>query len=110
MKNTLIYLAIITLSISCSQKKRTIEIVDFSNPYKETLIPIKNGGYTSASYKIKGNSNDTIIIQFYGLERKYIGKFEDKLNGDYYGSIEVDFLFNPYRATKGKIEVEYGIY
>jgi hypothetical protein len=109
MKSVKICLIALLFS-SCYQRSNTIKITDFSKPYKDILLPKSNGYYTTANLIFKGNTNDTIIIKFYGIERRYIGKFEDKLTGDYYGTFPVEFIFRPYKATKGRINVEYGIY
>ncbi|MFD0837256.1 hypothetical protein ACFQ0I_15865 [Mariniflexile aquimaris] len=108
MKKIKIYL-ILLLVLSCYQKNNTIQINDFSKSINDILIPKENGSYSNASIEIKGDVNDTIIIKFYNTERKYIGSFKDKLIGDYYGSLPVEFNFDPYKATKGQINVTYGI-
>lgn len=37
------------------------------------------------------------------------GTIDTLINGDYYGTENVIWTFDPYRATKGKLEIEYGL-
>ena len=100
---------VLVLLISCNESKQ-ITITDFSKPVYDTLVAKKKGGYTTAIFEISGYTNDTIKINFHVLERKYSGKFKYKSGPmDYYGG-DVEFIFDPYKATEGKIEVKYGIY
>lgn len=109
MKYFFINLIIATIFISCSNSKK-IRFTDFPQTYSEVLIPIDGVGYTTAGYEIRGITNDTIIIKFYGLERRYSGEFEDKLYPDYYGGMDVNFEFDSYKADNGSVHVKYGIY
>ena len=113
MKNRLFILFLIFFVLtlnSCYQKSKTINITDFSHSLIDTLQPNKKGPYSAALIKIKGFPNDTIKITYYGIEKKYCGNFERSMNMDYYGGIDVIFKFDPYKATKGELEINYGIY
>ena len=110
MKNLFYILTILFLFTSCYQKSKSINIADFSQSIHDTLVPKKNSSYSAGRYKIKGYSNDTIKIKFQGIEKLYFGEFEYDFMTDYYGVIDVDFMFVPYKATEGEIHIEYGIY
>lgn len=111
MKNyiLLIFLSIFLL-ISCSNNERKLFIDNFSKKITDTIIPEEGKAYGAAIYEIKGNSNDTILVTFNGVKKQFFGKFDYKFRMDYYGGIDVDFEFDPYRATDGKIDIEYGLY
>lgn len=97
------------MCLSCNKRSNSFVITDFSRPKIDTLAPMERGIYTAALFKIEGYCNDTIKIKFNGFELKYSGIINDHLNLDYYGSHKVDFMFIPYRATKGKLSISYGI-
>ncbi|MBR9757930.1 MAG: hypothetical protein GYB39_07585 [Algicola sp.] len=111
MKNyiLLIFLSI-SLLISCSNNERKLLINDFSKKITDTLVPQESKSYGAAGYVIKGISNDTILMTFYGIKKKFTGSFEYKFRLDYYGGSDVEFEFNPYRASQGEIEISYGLY
>ncbi|MDW5290838.1 hypothetical protein [Formosa sp. PL04] len=111
MKNYILLLALsIFLLISCSSNERKLIIDDFSKKFTDTLVPQEGRGYGAAVYEINGEANDTIIIRFNGIEKRYYGSFKYKFNMDYYGGRAVGFEFDPYLAKKGKIDIKYGIY
>lgn len=112
MIKKLFLIIILLLSISsCDKKSRKLVIKDFSKPISDNLVPNEDPsiGYSVAICKVKGHSNDTISISFWGRERKFTGTFSYEWNMDYYGKQDVGFEFKPLRATKGEIEVEYQI-
>ena len=37
------------------------------------------------------------------------GEIDTLLNADYYGKDTLIWAFDPYRASKGKLEIEYGL-
>ena len=106
------YFFFITIAISicsCSKKKKQITVNNFSEVIMDSLIPNKNVAYTNAFLYLNGYSSDTISIRFYGIEKKYIGKLNEKINTDYYGGITLDFEFNPINAKEGKLDIEFGM-
>lgn len=111
MKN---YILLISLSIfsliSCSKNERKILIDDFTKKITDTLVPQEEKAFGAVVYIIKGHSTDTIIVTFNGVKKQFFGKFDYKFRMDYYGGIDVDFEFDPYRATDGRIDIKYGIY
>ncbi|WP_394973246.1 hypothetical protein [uncultured Croceitalea sp.] len=92
-----------------------MKITDFSTQKYDTLFPNPHSdipfrsSYAIQILEIEGKSNDTIRIIFGGVEKKYIGKFRDGWNLDYYGGGPVGFQFDPYKADKGEIFVSYSI-
>ncbi len=106
----LVLTAIFFLFVSCNKNERKLKIIDFSKPVYDTLIPTKNNSYAAAVYKINGSVNDTVLISYNGIQKEFFGDFKYKFNMDYYGGINVEFKFDPYKATKGNISITYGIY
>jgi len=112
MKNKLFLLfLIITLATlnSCYQNTQEIVITDFSHSVIDTLRPFKKAPYTAALMEIEGHSNDTVIISFYNFKRKFSGNFKKSVNMDYYGLMNVEFKFDPYKATNEEIKISYSI-
>lgn len=111
MIRRLIILFCCTAFFSCGKKSEKMVITDFSEPIRDTLVPLDNPliPYGIAICKMEGHTNDTISISFLGTERKYVNEFSDELKLEYYGEIPVVFEFNPLNATAGKIKVEYQI-
>ncbi|MEP0211705.1 MAG: hypothetical protein ABJD66_00705 [Cellulophaga sp.] len=108
MKNKLIILCFLLILTSCFEKSVKVKITDFSKPKYDTLVPNQNGWlapYSNAYLQIKGVSNDTIKINFSGVEKKYIGAFKDEWNVDYYGNINVPIKFDPFKANKGEVSI-----
>ncbi len=113
MKRYIIMFIYLTL-ISCNRDSRKFTITDFSKmrtdtlqPYKWKIVsPIHN--YSSAFVKLKGFSNDTIKLE--GISNLVlIGNIDTIAKMDYYGTQEVICVFRPYKATEGRLEIEYGL-
>ncbi len=110
MKSVSIFMISLVL-ISCSTSNRKeIIITDFSKPFSEVLKPEEGRNYSGAGYEIEGTVNDTVIVQFYNLERKYYGTFKDEIFTDYYGGLDIEFKLLPYKSGNGSVTVTYGIY
>ena len=111
----IIPLLAISLIFSCeiytSKDRRKFTVTDFSKKRVDTLIPYENKSYYAYLIKIRGEVDDSIKIQRDGYYHYIIlpGKVDTLLNGDYYGTDTIIWTFNPYRATKGKLEIEYGL-
>lgn len=97
------------LFISCKKNEKEIKIDDFSDNFSDTLY-LNDNSYTAAKSMISGMANDTIIIKFNNIERRFIGQFKYKFDMDYYGGNNVIFQFEPYKATNGVLIAKYGIY
>ncbi len=72
-------------------------------------------GYAMQNTYIKGYTNDSIQIRFSLDEHDetYSFYFKDSIDTrlyfDYYGGSKRYFYFNPYKATKGKLEIKYSL-
>ncbi len=113
MKKIIPVLAIFLL-ISCGtstrKDRKKFTITDFSNIRVDTLIPYENKSYFAYIIKIKGEVDDTVKIKREGYYDVILsGTIDTLLNGDYYGTETVIWTFDPYRATKGKLEIEYSL-
>jgi len=114
MKKIIPLLAII-LMFSCGTSTRQdlmkFTVTDFSNIRVDTLIPYENKSYVAHIIRIKGEVDDTVKIKreefYYYLILP--GKVDTLLNWDYYGTETVIWTFDPYRAKKGKLEIEYSL-
>lgn len=114
MKKVLISFVLSILFLSCDCKNcgdhREFVIAEFSKKRVDILIPYENKSYVAYFIKVKGNVNDTIKIQREGYyDMNLYGTIDTLINGDYYGTENVIWTFDPYRATKGKLEIEYGL-
>lgn len=100
-----------TIFTSCNEKdKKIFTITDFSKIRIDTLKPYNNKSYVGYYIKVKGNVNDSIKIQRKGYYDIILtGQLDTIINGDYYGGENVIFIFKPYLANKGKIEIEYSL-
>ena len=105
-----IYLAL----TSCSRDSRKFTITDFSKTRIDTLQPNKwkiaspIHNYSTAFVKLKGFSNDTIKLE--GISNLVLfGNIDTIAKMDYYGTHEVICVFRPYKATEGRLEIEYGL-
>jgi hypothetical protein len=111
MKN-IIYIVLISLLFSCVRHdKNKLIITEFNDKIVDTLHPY-NKSYTAYNINIKGYVNDSIRIGFgpdsYSFYFK--GEIDKKLIFDYYGQFERLFIFDPYKATEGRLEIKYGLY
>ena len=121
MKNFIGIFAIILMVASCEKSTTTnkVSIKDFSKKYTDSLIPDpKNQNYFNYKLDVKGNSNDSIKISI-SLSNKenspavknfyFIGDFDETILEDYYGDTNIYITFDPYKATKGKLELAYSL-
>ncbi|MFS4456721.1 hypothetical protein [Maribacter sp. 2304DJ31-5] len=114
MKERSAMLFIILLVISCANKHirdyKKITIIDFSKKRIDTLRPHEDKTYHAYFVKVNGETNDSIKIEREGHYNIILsGKIDTILNGDFYGAEDVIWVFNPYKATNGKLEIEYGL-
>jgi hypothetical protein len=115
MKNNYLkYIAILIILSSCenSPDKKKITINNFNEKFVDSLIPIPDKSYAVYYIKIKGFSNDTIRISPSKSDNPnhyyyFIGDFEKEIRSDYYGDSNQYITFDPYKATKGKVELTY---
>lgn len=113
---TLLILVILILT-SCNDDtyRKGVIITDFNSTFIDSLTPDKKRiqSYTTYNVILKGKVNDTIEIRlsknkgdvsnsFY-----YSGEIDSRIHDDYYGE-EVRYIyFNPYKASKGQLEINY---
>ncbi len=112
MKNRILILFVLILSCINKQNNDYLKftILDFSKKRTDTLIPFESKSYNSFYIKVKGFSNDSIKIQRKGYYDIILsGKIDTLINGDYYGTENIIWTFEPYKGTKGKLEIEYGL-
>lgn len=111
MKRFTILIIIGFVFFSCNNKDyRKFTVVDFSKKRIDTLIPYKNKTYVSFVIKVKGYTNDTVKIKRIGyFDIILSGQLDTIINYDYYGSHNIKCVFDPYKATEGKLKIEYSL-
>ena len=112
MKYLIIFLSFFMMtSCSLSSKKKHI-VTDFSKKIVDTITPdadCKN--YSNKYFTVKGFANDTVSLKINedGTNFYFVGKIDTLINGDYYGTFNQVFYFDPYKAKNGKLEIEFGM-
>lgn len=114
MKSIIIIFFGLMLIFSCKNKQRKdykkFTITDFSKKKIDTLKPYENKSYNTFYIKVKGHVSDSVKIKRKGYyDIILFGKIDTLINGDYYGTEEIIWIFDPYNATKGKLEIEYSL-
>ncbi len=95
-------------TFSCSKDYRKIKMTDFSKRRVDTLIPYKYKDYIMYNLKVKGFTNDTVKIRHKGGKGiKLSGYIDTLFQSDYYGTDTIIEIFDPYKAKKGNLEIEY---
>ncbi|MDO9262187.1 MAG: hypothetical protein Q7U08_09620 [Flavobacteriaceae bacterium] len=95
---------------SCNNDKEKLKITDFSKSQVITLTPYKWKPYTLINIRVKGFSNDTVIINLkeeYNISLKLSGEIDTLWQTDYYGEGKRTFTFKPYKAKKGALVIEF---
>ncbi len=93
-----------------SKDFKKITISDFSKKRVDTLEPYNGESYISYYIKVKGHVDDTIKFErknYYDIQLS--GKIDTIINGDYYGEKNLIWIFDPCKATSGKLDIEYGL-
>jgi len=110
MKKIKILIISFLVFASCGKDYRKFTITDFSKKRIDTLRPYGYKSYVSYYIKIKGHTNDSIKIFRKGYYDIILsGNIDTLINGDYYGTEKVIWVFDPYNATEGELEIEYGL-
>jgi hypothetical protein len=112
-KFNLIFLIFSLIFLSCNRDNKKIKITDFSKPQKIKVKPYKNYPYTMMNISVKGYANDTILIKLDSKNSlpilKLVGNINERWNTDYYGEGERMLIFEPYKATEGKLQIDFGL-
>ena len=109
MKRLFIFFILITL-LGCGRDKGKVIISDFNKSETIILKPYKSYPYTMMNIWIDGYVNDTVIIKLNSKDSKPILKLSGDINErwytDYYGEVDQIIIFEPYLASKGKLEIK----
>lgn len=109
----LISISIIFLTSCYNNDHKKIIITDFTVSRTDTLKPYKIPflrGYQMYNIVVKGYTNDTIKIKHEGwFDINLSGQIDTVFKSDYYGTHNLAPIFDPYKATKGKITIEYSL-
>ncbi|TXE08968.1 hypothetical protein ES711_03265 [Gelidibacter salicanalis] len=107
--NSLTWFFLILLS-SCNKDEKSLFIEDFTVSKEIVLEPYKNYPYSMMNVWIKGYSNDTILIKLHSQDSEPIlrlsGDIDERWYTDYYDEGNRIIIFEPYKATNGKIEIK----
>ena len=108
----MIFILIFLSSCGRSNDEKEIIVTKFNDKIIDSLIPDKNASYSTYYIHIKGHANDSIRIKP-GKETENFNYFyfkdsiNEELKIDYYGGEAKYFLFDPYKADNGKLEITY---
>ncbi len=113
MKNLILFSVLLFLT-SCSHKdEKKYVITKFDLPIYDTIKPLKGIGYTTKCIEIKGYVDDSILVSFgrgnSNTSFYLTKKIDFFINPDYYGESDAVFVFDPYKAKKGKLELTFSI-
>ena len=96
-----LYIILTGFFLSCNTNVRTRTINDFSKPFSDTLFPNKNSTYASFFLEIKGEVNDSILLEFQESKNAvpfyFYGKIDERLVFDYYGGSPQVIKFKPFK-------------
>ena len=96
--------------ISCNKDNKTLKINDFSKSQSIHLRPHEDYPYTMMNIWVKGYANDTVLIKLNSKGNKpilkLVGEIDERWYTDYYGEADKTIIFEPYKATKGTIEIK----
>lgn len=106
MKKLLLIFVFLVISSCDREDRKSFTITDFSKKRIDTLKPIEGESYFKSYFKIKGYVNDTIKVNWLS-ENGLVGEIDTIVKSDYYGGHNVVIEFDPYKATEGKIYIEY---
>jgi len=115
MKNKIILVSFgLILAFSCYDNKgsdyKKFTVTDFSKKRIDTLKPHENKSYYAYYIKVKGHVSDSVKIKRKGYYDIILsGKIDTLINGDYYGTEEIIWIFDPYKASQGKLKIEYSL-
>ncbi len=118
MKHLIIILFFLLIIFpSCNRDKKSVLITDFSKVFIDSLKPYDSNflnNYTTYYIRIIGNTNDSVKFRFVKSDSAvyfiHKGKINKKYSFDYYGYYPQYLYFDPYKATKGKLEIKYELH
>ena len=95
--------------INGDEKKHII--TKFDQSICDTIKPNKDISYTTKCIKVKGFVDDSVFVSFGDKDNGYFlsKQIDTVFNPDYYGGHEVIFLFKPYKAKKGNVEITFSL-
>jgi hypothetical protein len=104
--------------LSCTTKvEKTIALNNLKKIFIDSLAPNKKmikKGYITYNVEISGFSNDSIILNINKGEKEFNiylkGNFKQKFMDEYLGKSSRYININPYKSTKNKIFIKYGLY
>lgn len=114
MKYIICFILLFSISLSCMNSPRTdrvsYSVSDFTKMRVDTLKPIPDEMYVAYYIKVSGQVNDTVKFHSPGLYDIVLsGEIDTLINSDYYGTHDMIWIFNPYKATSGKLEIEISL-
>ena len=112
MKKLIIFICSIILFASCTNPdEKTHFVTKFNETIIDTIRPRKEIGYTTQLIKVTGFVNDSIFVSFGDKNHGYYlsKKIDTLFNPDYYGGRDAIFIFNPYKAERGKLKIVFSI-
>lgn len=107
---TLLMLVGVAIIIGSNKYRRVFFIDGFHNPIESVISSKPNKEYSYEIVRIKGNTNDTVIIK--PCEKcepiKLSGKINQKFMTEFIKGESI-MHFDPYKAKKGKLKIVHKI-
>ncbi|WP_313375594.1 hypothetical protein [Chishuiella sp.] len=106
----LLILVGVAIIIGSNKYRRVFFIDSFQNPIESKISSKPNKDYSYEIVRIKGNTNDTIIIQ--PCEKCEAVKLSGKINQKFMNEFKTGksiMHFQPYKATEGKLKIVHKI-
>ena len=101
------------ITVSCNNDSAKLTITDFSNSKAITLKPNEGYPYAMMNLWVEGYVDDTILIKLGSNDNvpilKLSGKIKERWYTDYYGGGPRTIIIEPYKATKGELEIEFSL-
>ncbi|WP_236974050.1 hypothetical protein [Membranihabitans maritimus] len=98
-----------------SKVSKTVVIEDFNQRIVDSLVAKPNKSYSTYFVKINGFVNDSVYVQMWkeGFRIKLFGTIDTVFRSDFYGGERSKgtrhFIFDPYKADEGNLEINYSI-
>lgn len=108
---SLILLFVLTIFSCRKSQDISYETVTFNEQITDTITPHEDEVYGAKFIFVKGFVNDSIYVSFGGNSFKHFlcKEIDTSFSADYYGEGKAVFLFNPYKAKKGKLKITFSV-
>ena len=112
MKKSLVLSVLILIVVSCTKKQEIVhDLTSFKNQINDTISPLKEQAYAAKLIYVNGYVDDSVYVSFGRDSKKYLTKeIDTSFSAEYYGEGKAIFIFDPYKAKKGKLKIKFLIF